>query len=266
MFKKLFLGLMVAGLLVGGFATSVSASTQNPPVCPKEPVVLDVLGMTADELRAEVKSGKTIQEIFTEKGLDYETYSQQWLADHEVCLAEAVAAGDLTEEQAEIMQQRLQERITDGFLFNQNQSFGMAMRSYMGFRAEKIWEGGRGLVGQILNNLDISLDDLKARITGGESLTDIAQEAGIDLNAIYTDKIQQQLGNVDQALVDGKITAAQADRIRARLNNQLENPSAWKMLDKMRDHNRQDKPNGMGREGGRQGGMGQSHGNGNGKR
>lgn len=264
MFKKLFLGLMIAGVLVGGLSTSVSASAQNPPVCPTEPVVLDVLGMTGDEIRAEIKSGKTIQEIFTEKGLDYETYSQQWLADHEACLAEAVAAGDLTEAQAETLQQRLQERVTDGFLFNQNQGFGMAMRSYMGFRAEKIWEGGRGLVGQILNNLEISLDDLKARISGGESIADIAEEAGIDLNAIHEDMIQKQLENVDQALANGKITTAQADRIRDRLNNQLENPSAWKMFDKMRD--RQDKPFEMFRDSGRQGGNGQSRGNGNGKR
>jgi hypothetical protein len=264
MFKKLFLGLMIAGLLVGGFATSVSAYDQNQPVCPTEPVVLDVLGMTADEVRDEIRSGKTIQEIFTEKGLDYDTYSQQWLADHEACLAEAVAAGDLTEEQAESLQQRLQDRISDGFLFNQNQRFGMAMRSYMRFRAEKLWEGGRGLVGQILDNLEISLDDLKARISGGESITDIANEAGIDLNEIYKDKIQNQFENVDRALADGKITEAQADRIRERLNNQLENPTPWKVLDRVRDH--KDKPLEMFRDGGRSGGMGQSRGNSNGRR
>mgnify|MGYP000097613173 CR=1 FL=1 len=264
MFKKLFLGLMIAGVLVGGLVTSVSAYGQNPPVCPTEPVALDVLGMTADELRTEIRSGKTIQEIFTEKGLDYETYAEQWLADHEACLAEAVAAGELTEEQAATLQDRLQERASDGFLFNQNQRFGIAMGSYMRFRAEKIWEGGHGMIGEILDKLEISLEDLKARISGGESLNEIAEEAGIDMNAIHEERIQAQLEKVDQALADGKITESQAERIRDRLNNQLENPTPWKMFDKMRD--RSEKPFEMFRDGGRPGGMGNSRGNSSGNR
>ncbi|PKO10152.1 MAG: hypothetical protein CVU40_06005 [Chloroflexi bacterium HGW-Chloroflexi-2] len=259
MFKKLFLGLMIAGVLVGGVVTSVSAYGQNPPVCPAEPVVLDVLGMTADELRDEIKSGKTIQEIFTEKGLDYETYSAQWLADHATCLAEAVAAGELTEDQAELLQERLEERVADGFLFNQNQRFGNALGSYMRFRAEKIWESGNGLIGEILEKLGITLDDLKARISGGETLEDIATEAGIDLNAIHAERIQEQLKNVEQALADGKITEAQADRIRERLNDQLENPIPGNMFERIRD--RMDKPFDRSQFGGRPGGMGQSRGN-----
>ena len=259
MFKKLFLGLMIAGVLVGGAVTSVSAYGQNPPVCPTEPVVLDVLGMTAVELRDEIKSGKTIQEIFTEKGLDYETYSEQWLADHEACLAEAVAAGELTEDQAEFLQKHLEERVADGFLFNQNQRFGNALGTYMRFRAEKIWEGGHGLIGEVLEKLDITLDELKARITGGETLEEIAEGAGIDLDVIHEEFIRKQLENVEQALADGKITEEQADRIRDRLNMQLENPIPWNMFERMRD--RMDKQFDRSQFGGRPGGMGQSRGN-----
>ncbi|MDO9088307.1 MAG: hypothetical protein Q7U53_19030 [Anaerolineaceae bacterium] len=259
MFKKLFLGLMVAGLLVGGVVTSVSAYGQYPPVCPTEPVILDVLSLTSDELRDEIKFGKTIQEIFTEKGLDFETYSEQWLADHEACLAEAVAEGELTEDQAKLLQERLEERVADGFLFNQYQRFGNALGSYMRFRAEKIWEGGNGLIGQILEKLEITFDELKARITGGETLEEVAEEAGIDLNAIHDEFVQKQKERVEQALADGKITEEQADRIRERLNSQLENPIPWNMFERMRD--RMDKPFDRSQFGGRPGGMGQSRGN-----
>lgn len=259
MFKKLFLGLMIAGVLVGGVVTSVSAYGQNPPVCPTEPVVLDVLGMTAVELRDEIKSGKTIQEIFTEKGLDYETYSEQWLADHEACLAEAVAAGELTEDQAELLQERLEERVADGFLFNQYQRFGNALGSYIRFRAEKIWESGHGLIGDILEKLEITLDELKARIAGGETLEDIAEDAGIDLDVVHEEFIRKQLEYVEQALADGKITEEQADRIRDRLNLQMDNPIPFNMFERMRD--RMDKPFDRSQFGGRPGGMGQSRGN-----
>jgi hypothetical protein len=263
MFKKVFLGLMIAGVLVSGIVTSVSAYAQNPPICPTEPIPQDVLGMTTAEVRDEIRSGKTMQEIFEEKGLDYETYLEQWLADHEACLADAVAEGKLTEDQAELLQERMDDRVEDGLFFYQNQGFADSMRSYMRFRAEKIWEGGHGLIGQILEKLEITFDDLKVRITGGETLEEIAEEAGIDLDAKHDEFIQKQLENVEQALADGKITEAQADRIRERLNDQLENPIPWKMFDRMRD--RMDKPFDMFRDGGRPGGMGQSRGNSSGR-
>lgn len=259
MFKKLFLGLMIAGVLVGGAVTSVSAFGQNPPICPTEPIPQDILGMTAAEVRDEIRSGKTIEEIFAEKGLNYETYLEQWLADHEACLEEAVAEGQLTEDQAELLHERLLDRVEDGLFFYQNQGFANSMRSYMNFRLDKIWQGGNGLVGEILEKLDITLDELKARITGGETLEEIAEGAGIDLDVIHEEFIRKQLENVEQALADGKITEEQADRIRDRLNMQLENPIPWKMFERMRD--RMDKPFDRSQFGGRPGGMGQSRGN-----
>ena len=259
MFKKLFLGLMIAGVLVGGAVTSVSAFGQNPPICPTEPIPQDILGMTAAEVRDEIRSGKTIEEIFAEKGLNYETYLEQWLADHEACLEEAVAEGQLTEDQAELLHERLLDRVEDGLFFYQNQGFANSMRSYMNFRLDKIWQGGNGLVGEILEKLDITLDELKARITGGETLEEIAEGAGIDLDVIHEEFIRKQLENVEQALADGKITEEQADRIRDRLNMQLENPIPWNMFERMRD--RMDKPFDRSQFGGRPGGMGQSRGN-----
>ena len=259
MFKRVFLGLLIAGLLVGGSVTAVSAYGQNPPICPTEPIPQDVLGMTAAEVRDEIRSGKTMEEIFEEKDLDLDTYLDQWLADHEACLEEAVAEGKLTEEEAEMLQERFQDRVEDGLFFYQNQSFAQSMRSYMNFRMEKVWEGGHGLVGQILEKLEITFDELKARITGGETLEEIAAEAGIDLDAMHEEFIQKQLERVDQILADGKITEEQADRIRERLNQNVENPIPWKMFDRMRD--RLDRPFDFFREGGRPGGMGQSRGN-----
>lgn len=263
MFKKIFLGLMITGLLIGGVVTSVSAYGQNPPVCPTDPIPMDLLDMTAAEIRAELNAGKTIQEIFEEKGLDYEEFSEQWLADHQACLDEAVAEGELTEEQAQLLQERLEERVEEGFLYNQMQQFGSAMRSYMNFRVEKLWEGGTGLVGELLEKLGITFDELKVRLQGGENLADIAEEAGIDLNAIHEERIADQLERIEQLLADGKITEDQAERMQDRLNTQLENPIPWNMFDRMQD--RMDRPFDKFRDGGRPGGAGLSRGNSGGR-
>lgn len=263
MFKKIFLGVMITGLLAAGAVTSVSAFGQNPPVCPTEPIPADVLGMTAEELRDEIRSGKTIQELFEEKGLDYEEVAAQWLADHQACLDEAVAEGELTEEQAALLQDHFEERVVEGFLFNQMQQFGNAMRSYMHFQTEKLWNNGHGVMGDLLEKLGITFDELQERIQGGESVEDLAEEAGIDLQAMHEERIAEQLERVDQAVEDGKITEEQADRIRERLNIQLENPVPWHMFDRMNDrmHDRMERPFNSFQDGGRPGGAGLSRGN-----
>ncbi len=261
--KKMFLGLLVAGLLVGGVVTSVSAFGPYTTECPTEPIPQDILGMTALELRDEIRSGKTLPEIFEENGLDYESYTEQWLADHEACLAEAVNEGDLTEEQAQLLQERLEARVADGLFGYQRQFIADSMRSYMQFRMEKIWDGGNGVIGQILDNLGMTFDELKARITGGETLEEIANDAGIDLNAVHEEMIQNQLDRVDQALADGKISEAQADRIRERLNYQLENPDQLNLFERM--FNRTQRSIDRFEQGGRPGGAGMSRGNNGGR-
>lgn len=264
MLKKVFLGLLVAGLLVGGAVTSVYAFGPNTTDCPTEPIPEEILGMTAQEVRDEIRSGKTLPQIFEENGLDYASYTEQWLADHEACLAEAVSEGELTEEQAQLLQDRLEARVADGLFGYQRQFFADSMRSYMQFRMEKIWEGGNGIIGQILDKLEITFDDLRARITGGETLEDIASEAGIDLKAVHEERIQTQLEKVEQALADGKITEAQADRIRDRLNYQLENPDQMNLFERM--FTRTQRPMDRFEQGGRPGGAGMSRGNSGGNR
>ncbi len=263
MIKKIFLGVMITGLLAAGVVTSVSAFGQNPPVCPTEPIPADVLEMTAEELRDEIKSGKTIQELFEEKGLDYEEVAALWLADHEACLDEAVAAGELSEEQAELLQNRFEEKVSEGFLFNQMQQFGNAMRSYMHFQTEKLWNNGHGVMGDILEKLGITFDELKDRIQSGESVEELAEESGIDLQAMHEERIAEQLERIDQAVEDGRITEEQADRIRERLNSQLENPVPWQMFDRMnnRMQDRMERPFNRFQDGGQPGGAGSSRGN-----
>ena len=263
MFKKIFLGVMIVGLLVGGLVTSVSAYGQNPPVCPTEPVPLDVLGITAEELRDEIRSGKTIQEIFDEKGLDYQSFVDQWIADHQACLDEAVKQGQISEEQAKLTQERLESKLKDGFLFHQMRHFGNSMWSFMQARSEKLW-GGNGFIGQILEKLDLTLSELKEKVLGGEKINDLAEQAGIDLDAIHEDRIQNQLERIDQLLADGKISEEQADRMRERLNSQVEQMIPFHMFDRMQDRmqDRMDKPFEKFRDGGRPGGAGLSRGNG----
>lgn len=70
------------------------------------------LGMTAEELRTELKSGSTIAEVATEQGVELSTVTDAMLAAEKEHLAEEVASGKITQAQADERLSGAAERIT----------------------------------------------------------------------------------------------------------------------------------------------------------
>lgn len=63
--------------------------------------VATALGMTADELRTELQSGKTIADVAAEKGVAVETITAAVKAELQTHLAEEVASGEHTQAEAD---------------------------------------------------------------------------------------------------------------------------------------------------------------------
>ena len=64
-----------------------------------------ILGITSDELKTELESGKKMQDILTEHGLTMEEFSQKMQEQREQQIAQDVADGKITQEQADKMLQ-----------------------------------------------------------------------------------------------------------------------------------------------------------------
>lgn len=77
--------------------------------------VSEATGLTGEELRAELQTGKTFNDILTENGVDIEAFTAQLIADAETHLAELVAEGVLTQEDADERLSTLSEKLP-GFL------------------------------------------------------------------------------------------------------------------------------------------------------
>lgn len=75
--------------------------------------VVEATGLTAEELRAEFQSGKTVSDVLTENGVDIEAFSAQLITDAETHLAEQVADGTLTQEQADERLADLTEKLPE---------------------------------------------------------------------------------------------------------------------------------------------------------
>lgn len=129
--KKIFVGALVALVLVG-FAGGmvVSAQTETPPVPPAAPlggamqigqagdglgILHDVLvaklaeatGLAVADIEAKLDAGSTLYTIATEAGLSVEDVQALMLAAREEALPAAVAAGTITQEQADWLASRM---------------------------------------------------------------------------------------------------------------------------------------------------------------
>lgn len=71
--------------------------------------IASILGMTPQELKQELKSGKTLEQIASEKGLSLEQLKEKWLAEKKAELDQRVSEGKLTAEKAQEILSRLEK-------------------------------------------------------------------------------------------------------------------------------------------------------------
>jgi len=126
MLKKLALaaGVAVAVVAVTGILFSaVLAAGPNPKAGHSDTiggrdiplaVAADLTGLTEEELLAELEGGTTIPALLEELGIDLSVFHQAVAEARQAAVEEAVAAGTMTPEQAQVMLQRMEERQADG--------------------------------------------------------------------------------------------------------------------------------------------------------
>jgi hypothetical protein len=133
---------------------------------------------------------------------------------------EALAEGWLTEDQAE----RMQERMDQG-----PGARGMG-KGFMGPHGGVMGRGGDSLIGMVAEELDLSVQELFSELQDGKSIADVAGEKGVDVESIADAYLAQLEENLTQAVAEGKITQNQADwkleqaqeRVQEQLNNTWE--------------------------------------------
>jgi len=76
-------------------------------------VAADKLGMTVDDLTAQLKDGKTVADLAQEKGVDLQTIVDAFVAARQEALSQAVTDGKITQEQADQMLENMRDMIED---------------------------------------------------------------------------------------------------------------------------------------------------------
>jgi len=231
--KKLWIGITIVLVLALSLTTVAAAQAEEPPPPEHKPqhwrarlaawrhpgmfqaysqALADELGISIEDLRERVKAGESLLEIAQTGGMSDEDFQSLLVDVRDELISEALEQEKITEEEAEIIVQRWEE----------SEQHAQLMRELRQQAGELLAEA-----------LEISTETMQERLENGESLFDIAQAQGLseaDFQTMFAG-VQEQV--LDQAVQDEKLTAAEAEKMKAllaekgtlfqRVRNRLEN-------------------------------------------
>ena len=117
--KYTLIGLLVVA--VAGISVAGIAYAQGDDPRGRESLA-ELLGLTSEELQDQIRDGRTIQELADEAGVDLEAYRenmQQFRQENmQTRIEEALANGDISQDQADWLLEGLEKGYLDGPLFD----------------------------------------------------------------------------------------------------------------------------------------------------
>ncbi len=171
-----------------------------------------ILGMDANALGQELKSGKTLAQIAAAKGMDVNTLTEKLQASFNDRIDKAVANGKLTADKAVAMKAKTASKATS-----------VINKSWTGHKGEAGKESVfKNVRQQIPALFSMDATQLKEQLKSGKTLVQVAEEKGIAKKDLVS-KVQSIMkANLDQAVKDKKITADKATQIESKLPQMIE--------------------------------------------
>jgi hypothetical protein len=191
---------VAAGLLVLGGGAALATNLTSDPSATSRAILeraADELGIGADELTDALKAGAIEQ------------------------IEEALDAGDITEDQAEALRERLES--SDGLFLGGLGGLGPWGHGG-GFGG--LHHGGPGIGFELSETaadyLGLSEEQVRNRLANGRSLAEIAEAEGKSVDGLVDALVDAQESALDEAVDAGRITESQADAMSENLRERIE--------------------------------------------
>jgi hypothetical protein len=162
----------------------------------------EVLGMTEEELRAELQDGASIAQVAEERGVDVQAVIDALVADATERLEEIEAA--------------LPDRMTD-----------LVNRTGWGERGPgRPGHHHPGIVRHLALDtaaevLGLTVDELRTELEGGATLAEVAEANDVDVQALIDALVAEATERLDEAVADGRLDAEKAEEIKAGLTERI---------------------------------------------
>lgn len=175
-------------------------------------VLADVLGLSPEEIRTAVVDGSTIAELAEAQGVAVQDVIDALLDEVRAHLDEHVAAGDLTQEEADEKLAGATERITTGV----EEGFRQGPRGHRG--------PGRFLRGigeDVQDLLGLTGEEIREELADGSTLADIAESQGVSVSDLVDAMMADVEARIAEKVAEGDLTQDEADDKLAELEERL---------------------------------------------
>ena len=178
-------------------------------------VVAKDLNMTAADLKTALRGGQSIAALAKSKNVDPQKIVNDLVADATTRIDAAVSSGKITAAQATEMKANLTTAITDFVngtrMFRLPRVTGTAMPML----------GAKPSLDIVAKDLNLTPVQLKTALQGGQSIAALAKSKNVDPQKIINDLVADATTRIDAAVSSGKITAAQATKMKANLTTAI---------------------------------------------
>ena len=206
-------GIASAALVVGagaGLAQAAQSGGGHGPGGPASAATASYLGLTPDELRTQLQSGKTLADVAKAQGKPVSGLEDAIVADAKTHLDADVAAGKLTAAQEATMLADLKSHVDD--IVN-----GAAPVGGPGGR-----HGGPFELTAVTDYLGITAAQLRTQLDAGKSLADVAKAQGKTVSGLEDAVVAAATKKLDAAVAAGKLTSAQEQTMLADLKSHVD--------------------------------------------
>lgn len=175
----------------------------------------EILGMSADELSEALRSGSTIAEIAEAQGVDVQSVSDYLVDLANERIDQAVANGDLTEEEAAEKRSEAAEKV---------EATINGERSDRGHKGQRGHRGGqKGERSETLADvLGITAEELREAKQAGTTIAELAEANGVSVDAVVEALVAEAAERVEGAVESGRLTDEEAADKLAEIEEKIE--------------------------------------------
>ncbi len=166
------------------------------------------IGVTAGDLRSQVKGGKTVAQVATEHGVDPTSVVNAVVAALSQRIDQAAAQGTIDADKAAQAKQKLPD--VANHLVNSTK-----LGRGQGYRLLK--DGAKAAATEI----GISEADLKQAVKGGKTIAQVAKDHDKSVDDVVNAIVKAANGDIDQAVKDGKLDSKRADTLKSKLPDRV---------------------------------------------
>ncbi len=214
---KLSALLFVFTIFFTGTALAQGPEEESAQASSKQAVWMELLAetldMSVDDLRDNLRAGKTVEELATRQGLTMSNVANTLYTAAVERLDAAVAEGNLTQEKADQIEARLAD-YRDACVNDGDCALPRKVKQNRKKQAERLLLQSLRLTAK---SVDMNIFGLLREFEAGNSLAEIALKQGKSLDDIADALYNAGTEKVERRLANGKLTQEQADKLLARL-------------------------------------------------